>query len=88
MNAHNPTSPAGEPLGAEGVDAGQDPLVPQITLITKRDVPSLMSKRIYLDGTGKLESDGSEMSDGRGNRRPLICGNGKRPCADHRKLRL
>ena len=59
MNAHNPTSPTGEPLGAEGVEAGHDARVPQITLITKRDVPALMSKRIYLDATGKLKSDGS-----------------------------
>jgi len=29
-------------------------------LITKRDVPSLMSKRISLDADGKLKSDGSE----------------------------
>jgi hypothetical protein len=34
--------------------------VPQITVITKRDTPALMSKRIYLDGDGKLKSDGSE----------------------------
>jgi hypothetical protein len=34
--------------------------VPQITLITKGDVPPLMSKRISLDGDGKLKSDGSE----------------------------
>jgi hypothetical protein len=33
---------------------------PQITLITKRDTPPLMSKRISLDGDGKLKSDGSE----------------------------
>src|SRR5690348_14112729 len=32
---------------------------PQITLITKRDEPSLMSKRISLDADGKLKSDGS-----------------------------
>jgi hypothetical protein len=32
----------------------------QITLITKGDVPPLMSKRISLDGDGKLKSDGSE----------------------------
>ena len=34
-------------------------LVPQITLITKRGTPSLMSKRIFLDGQGKLQSDAS-----------------------------
>ena len=33
-------------------------LVPQITLITKRGTP-LMSKRIFLDGQGKLQSDAS-----------------------------
>jgi hypothetical protein len=33
---------------------------PQITLITKLDTPALMSKRISLDGEGKLKSDGSE----------------------------
>ena len=59
MNAHDPNPPNGEPWGTEGVDTGRDARVPQITLITKRDVPSLMSKRIYLDATGKLQSDGS-----------------------------
>ena len=34
--------------------------VPQITLICKRDLPDLMSKRISLDLDGKLKSDGSE----------------------------
>ena len=34
-------------------------LIPQITLITKHDVPCLMSKRIFLDGQGKLQSDAS-----------------------------
>jgi hypothetical protein len=34
--------------------------VPQITLINKRGTPALMSKRIFLDGDGKLNSDGSE----------------------------
>ena len=34
-------------------------LVPQVTLITKRDLPCLMSKRIFLDGQGKLQSDAS-----------------------------
>jgi hypothetical protein len=33
---------------------------PQITLITKRDTPALMSKRISLDVDSKLRSDGSE----------------------------
>ena len=66
MNAHDPNPPNGEPWGAEGVDTGHDARVPQITLITKRDVPSLMSKRIYLDATGKLHSDGSECRMGTG----------------------
>src|SRR3954453_979201 len=44
--------------------------VPEITLITKRDTPSLISKRISLDGDGKLKSDGSEclMSSGTATR--------------------
>jgi hypothetical protein len=33
---------------------------PQITVISKRETPALMSKRISLDGAGKLKSDGSE----------------------------
>src|SRR5580704_7940557 len=33
---------------------------PQITVISKRETPALMSKRISLDGEGKLKSDGSE----------------------------
>jgi hypothetical protein len=33
---------------------------PQITRITKLDTPALMSKRISIDGEGKLKSDGSE----------------------------
>ena len=39
---------------------GNKDTCPQITLITKRDVPALMSKRISLDADGKLKSDGSE----------------------------
>jgi hypothetical protein len=35
-------------------------LVPQVTLITKRDAPARMSKRIPLELDGKLKSDGSE----------------------------
>jgi len=55
VNVHDPNPPSDEP-----VDADDRKLrVPQITLITKRDVPSLMSKRISLDATGKLRSDGS-----------------------------
>jgi hypothetical protein len=41
-------------------DQGNKDTCPQITLITKRDVPALMSKRISLDLDGKLKSDGSE----------------------------
>jgi hypothetical protein len=40
-------------------DRDKTNLVPQITLITKRDAPPLMSKRIFLDGLGKLQSDAS-----------------------------
>ena len=56
MNAHNPNPPSGEPVGADDRNVH----IPQITVITKRDVPPLMSKRISLDGDGKLKSDGSE----------------------------
>jgi hypothetical protein len=63
MNAHDPNPPNGEPIADEDIG---DHSVPQITLITKRDVPSLMSKRIYLDATGKLHSDGSECRMGTG----------------------
>jgi hypothetical protein len=55
MNAHNPNPPSGEP-----VDADDRRVLPQITLICKRDVPSLMSKRISLTNDGKLDSDGSK----------------------------
>jgi hypothetical protein len=45
----------------EATDEGNaDKTCPQITLITKRDTPSLMSKQISLDADGKLKSDGSE----------------------------
>jgi hypothetical protein len=47
-----------EPL--DYADGATEPETAQITLITKRDVPSLMSKRISLDADGKLKSDGSE----------------------------
>jgi hypothetical protein len=60
VNAHNPHQPTGEPAAADDGVGSQKTLVPQITVITKRDVPSLMSKRISLDADGKLKSDGSE----------------------------
>jgi hypothetical protein len=41
-------------------DKGNTNVVPQITLITKRDTPALMSKRISLDKGGKLHSDATE----------------------------
>src|SRR4051794_7498865 len=34
-------------------------MTPEITIITKRGAETLMSKRIFLDETGKLRSDGS-----------------------------
>src|SRR5690242_2081032 len=34
-------------------------MTPEITLITKRGAETLMSKRIFLDETGKVCSDGS-----------------------------
>jgi hypothetical protein len=56
MNAHNPNPPSGEPVDADD----RRVRVPQITLISKCDVPSLMSKRISLTDDGKPHSDGSE----------------------------
>ena len=55
MNAPDP-----KPITVEHVTGYHKTHVPQITLITKRDAPALMSKRISLDGDGKLKSDGSE----------------------------
>src|SRR2546423_1350572 len=60
MNAHDPNPPIGEPAATDDGISNDKGHVPQITLITKRDTPSLMSKRISLDGEGKLKSDGSE----------------------------
>jgi hypothetical protein len=60
VNAHNRNAPVGEPTAAEDVAGNQETQVPQFTLITKRDVPALMSKRIALDSAGKLVSDGSK----------------------------
>jgi len=50
---------------------------PQITLITKRDAPALMSKRICLDEQGKLQSDASEcrMVHGTAARAPAATAN-------------
>jgi hypothetical protein len=41
-------------------DKDKTNVLPQITLITKRDTPRLMSKRIFLDEEQKLHSDASE----------------------------
>ncbi|MEH2563503.1 hypothetical protein [Bradyrhizobium sp. AZCC 2289] len=43
----------------ETADKNNTGLVPQVTLITKRDAPALMSKRISLDEQKKLQSDAS-----------------------------
>ena len=59
MNAHNPHLPTGEPIVGDENTSGEMQ-VPQITLITKRDAPPVMSKRIWLDAQGALQSDGSE----------------------------
>jgi hypothetical protein len=58
VNAHDPNPPSVEPVDAASPTS--KPMSPQITLITKRDAPALMSKRISLDANGKLKSDGSE----------------------------
>jgi hypothetical protein len=58
VNAHDPNPPSGEPVDAASPNS--KPMSPQITLITKRDAPALMSKRISLEANGKLKSDGSE----------------------------
>ena len=60
VNAHDRKAPSGEPAAVEHVTGNHTTHVPQITLISKRDVPALMSKRIALDSAGKLVSDGSE----------------------------
>jgi hypothetical protein len=44
----------------QAADEGSSDVVPQITLITKRGAPALMSKSISLDEAGKLHSDASE----------------------------
>jgi hypothetical protein len=80
MNAHDPNPPTGEPTPAEhaaGSATAAESVSPQITLITKRDLPALMSKRISLDGDGKLKSDGSEcrMTSGTAARAPAPSAN-------------
>jgi hypothetical protein len=63
VNAHDPNPPSGEATAA-GCGVGKatagETMSPQITLITKHDVPALMSKRISLTNDGNLKSDGSE----------------------------
>jgi hypothetical protein len=58
----DPNPLSGEPTAADDGIGNRKIHVPQITLITKRDAPSLMSKRISLDADGKLKSDGSGCS--------------------------
>ena len=60
MNAHDPNPPCGGSISGDGARAALKARVPVITLITKSDMPPLMSKRISLDDDGKLKSDGSE----------------------------
>ena len=48
------------PLAADDEIDSYNMPVPQITLITKRDTPALMSKHISLTNDGKLHSDGSK----------------------------
>src|SRR5262245_2533839 len=55
----DPNPPDETTAADDGIDSAKAH-VPQITLLTKRDTPALMSKRISLDGEGKLKSDGSE----------------------------
>src|SRR5215467_12329959 len=52
--AANPPSGAGAHPGA-----GASCMIPEITLITKRGVDPTLSKRIFLDPSGTLRSDGS-----------------------------
>jgi hypothetical protein len=59
VNAYDPNPPSGEPIGTDDNIDNYNTPVPQITLVTKRGSPALMSKRIFLDGDGKLKSDGS-----------------------------
>lgn len=58
MNVHYPHAPGSQTIAVDGGTSGKGP-VPQITLITKSDVPPLLSKRISLDADGRLNSDGS-----------------------------
>ena len=57
---------------------------PEITLITKRGAETLMSKRIFLDETGKVRSDGSQLLDGSRHRDAGHgCNSGRPRDADH-----
>ncbi len=69
VNAHNPHQPTGEPIGADESTDGKVN-APQITLITKRDVPSLMSKRISLDAEWQAQERWLGMSDDHRHGRP------------------
>jgi len=63
VNAHEPNPLTGEPTISEhdaSNPSANETQYPQITLITKRGNPTLMSKRISLTDDGKLRSDGSE----------------------------
>ena len=77
MNAYDPNPLGGEPIAADDDIDSHNPLVPQITLVNKRDTPALMSKHISLTNDGKLHSDGSKCLMVTG-RRPRVCANGKR----------
>ena len=85
MNAHDPNPPCGGSIAGDDGSAELKARVPQITLITKRDTPALMSKRISLDGDGKLKSDGSECRMITGTAARAFVANRKRPCANHRE---
>jgi hypothetical protein len=82
MNAHDPNAAIGEPIADDDI-GGHNVL--QITLITKRDAPSLMSKRISLTNDGKLHSDGSECRMFNGTATRAFA---ERACADYRQLRF
>jgi hypothetical protein len=60
VNANDRKAPSGEPAAVEHVTGNHTTHVPQITLITKHGVQSLMSKCISLTDDGKLHSDGSK----------------------------
>ncbi len=83
--AHDPKCD-GKPTAADDGIGNPKTHVPQITLITKRDTPALMSKRISLDGEGKLKSDGSECRMITGTAARAFVANRKCPGANHREL--